>query len=160
MVVNFALYVKIKQMKNAKSGFTLVEIMFVVFIISLLLSILALEGIKLRRMANEMNAQANLKSIATSFEVYAAGHDGAYAPSSMDNLQYLVDGQYANQDFIVLGQMANFYYQLGSIEPEGYDIRAMAINPVLAEHNYQILTGAKILRSDTSVSSDTNFKNF
>jgi len=51
-------------------------------------------------------------------------------------------------------------HQLGSIEPWGYDIRAMAINPVLAEHNYQILTGAKILRSDTSLSSDTDFKDF
>ncbi|MDP2928143.1 MAG: prepilin-type N-terminal cleavage/methylation domain-containing protein [Candidatus Omnitrophota bacterium] len=147
-------------MKNNKSGFTLVEIMVVVFIISLLLSIVALEGIRLRRMANEMNAQANLKAIATSFEVYAAGHDGLYAASSMDNLQYLVDGKYATQDFIVLGQVANFRYQLGLITPAGYDIRAMAVNPVLAEHNYQILTGAKILRSNTSVSSDTEFNNF
>ena len=107
-----------------------------------------------------MNTQANLKAIATSFEVYAAGHDGSYAVSAMDNLQYLVDSKYATQDFIALGQVANFRYQLGSITPEGYDIQAMAVNPVLAEHNYQILTGAKILRSDTSVSSDTNFKNF
>ena len=112
------------------------------------------------RMANEMNAQANLKAIATSFEVYAASHDGLYAVSSMDNLQYLVDGKYAAQDFITLGQVANFRYLLGSIEPAGYDIRAMVVNPVLAEHNYQILTGADILRSDTSVSSDTDFKHF
>jgi prepilin-type N-terminal cleavage/methylation domain-containing protein len=147
-------------MKNRKFGFTLVEIMFVVFIISLLLSIVALEGIKLRRMANEMNAQANLKAIATSFEVYAASHDGLYADSSMDNLQYLVDGKYAAQDFIALSQVANFRYLVGSIEPAGYDIRAMVVNPVLAEHNYQILTGADILRSDTSVSSDTDFKHF
>ena len=147
-------------MKNHQTGFTLVEIMMVVFIISLLLSIVAVEGIRLRRMANEMNAQANLKGIATSFEVYAAGHDGSYAPSAMDNLQYLVDGQYAAQDFTVLGQVANFRYVLGSVERDGYDIRAMVINPVLAEHNYQILTGAKTLRSDTSVSSDTDFKNF
>ena len=147
-------------MKNNKHGFTLIEIMFSVLIISLLLSIVVLEGIKLKRMANEMNAQANLKAIATSFEVYAAGHDGAYAVSSMSNLQYLVDGKYAAQDFIALGQVANFRYQLGAIEPEGYDIRAMAVNPALVEHNYQILTGAKILRSDTSVSSDMDFKSF
>jgi prepilin-type N-terminal cleavage/methylation domain-containing protein len=160
MIANLRLYAKINKMKKKKSGFTLVEIMFVVFIVSLLLSIVALEGIRLRRMANDMNAQANLKAIATSFEVYAASHDGLYAASSMNNLQYLVEGKYAVQDFIALGQMANFYYVLGSIEPAGYDIRAMAVNPVLAEHNYQILTGAKILRSDTSVSSDTDFKNF
>ncbi|MCX5699894.1 MAG: prepilin-type N-terminal cleavage/methylation domain-containing protein [Candidatus Omnitrophica bacterium] len=147
-------------MKNRKSGFTLIEIIIVVLIISLLLSIVALEGIRLRRMANEMNAQANLKAIATSFEVYSAGHDGSYAASSMDNLQYLVDGKYAAQDFIALGQVANFRYQLGSITPAGYDIRAMAVNPVLAEHNYRIITGAILNRSDTSVSSDTDFKSF
>ena len=147
-------------MKNRKFGFTLVEIMFVVMIISLLLSIVAVEGIRLRRMANEMNAQANLRAIATSFEVYATSHTGVYAQASEANLQFLVDGQYAQQDFITSGQIGNFRYVLGSIEPSGYDIRAMAVNPVLADHNYQIITGANILRSDTSVSSDTDFKNY
>ena len=147
-------------MKNRQSGFTLVEIMFVVLIISLLLSIVVVEGLKLRKMANEMNAQANLKAIATSFEVYASSHSGVYAQTNEANLQFLVDGQYAAQDFITLGQVGNFRYVLGSVEPAGYDIRAMTVNPMLAEHNYQILTGAQILRSDTSVSSDTDFKNF
>lgn len=147
-------------MENRKSGFTLVEIVFVVFIISLLASILSLEGIKLRRMANEMNAQANLKAIATSFEIYAAGHDGTYAASPQNNMEYLVDGRYSAQDFIAIGQIANFRYQLGAIERWGYDIRAMAVNPVLADHNYQILPGAILKRSDTSVSSDTDFKLF
>lgn len=134
--------------------------MFVVLIISLLLSIVVVEGLKLRKMANEMNAQANLKAIATSFEVYASSHSGVYAQTNEANLQFLVDGQYAAQDFITLGQVGNFRYVLGSVEPAGYDIRAMTVNPMLAEHNYQILTGAQILRSDTSVSSDTDFKNF
>ena len=147
-------------MKNRKAGFTLIEIMFVVMIVSLLLSIVAVEGIRLRRMANEMNAQANLRAIATSFEVYATSHTGVYAQGSESNLQFLVDGQYAQQDFITSGQIGNFRYVLGSIEPSGYDIRAMAVNPVLADHNYQIITGANILRSDTSVSSDTDFKNY
>ena len=147
-------------MKNKKFGFTLIEIMIVVFIVSLLLSIVALEGIRLRRMANEMNAQANLKSIATSFEVYAAAHSGSYAPGNESDLQFLVEAQYATQDFINLGQIGNFRYLVGSILPSGYDIRAMAVNPVLAEHNYQIITGAKALRSDTAVSSDTVFKDF
>ena len=147
-------------MKNRKAGFTLIEIMFVVMIVSLLLSIVAVEGIRLRRMANEMNAQANLRAIATSFEVYATSHTGVYAQASEANLQFLVDGQYAQQDFITSGQIGNFRYVLGSIEPAGYDIRAMAVNPVLADHNYQIITGANILRSDTSVSSDTDFKNY
>jgi prepilin-type N-terminal cleavage/methylation domain-containing protein len=147
-------------MKNRQFGFTLIEMMLVVLIVSLLLSIVAVEGIRLRRMANEMNAQANLKSIATSFEVYAVAHTGVYAQADEVNMQFLVEAQYATQDFITLGQIGNFKYVVGSIEPAGYDIRAMAVNPVLAEHNYQIVTGAKILRSDTSVSSDTDFNSF
>jgi prepilin-type N-terminal cleavage/methylation domain-containing protein len=147
-------------MKNRNFGFTLIEIMVVVFIVSLLLSIVALEGIRLRRMANEMNAQANLRAIATSFEVYASAHDGVYAQNDEHNLQFLVDAKYAAEDFTVLGQIGNYRYLPGVILPSGYDIRAMAVNPVLAEHNYQILTGAKMLRSDTSVSSDTDFRNF
>lgn len=147
-------------MKNLKSGFTLIEIMTVVLIVSLLLSIVAVEGIKLRRMANEMNAQANLRAIATSFEIYASSHTGVYAQNNEVNLQFLVEGKYATVDFIALGQEGNYRYMLGSIDREGYDIRAMAVNPVLAEHNYQIVTGAQLLRSDTSVSSDTDFKSF
>jgi prepilin-type N-terminal cleavage/methylation domain-containing protein len=147
-------------MKIRNLGFTLIEIMIVIFIISLLLSMAGLEGLKLKRMANEMYAQANLKAIATSFEVYAASHAGAYAQTNAVNLQFLVDAKYATQDFLTLGQIGNFRYVSGSIGPGGYDIRAMAVNPLLAEHNYQILTGAKALRSNTSVPSDTNFKNF
>ena len=147
-------------MKNGKFGFTLIEIMIVVLIVSLLLSIVALEGIRLKRMANEMNAQANLKAIATSLEVYAAGHDGLYAALSMETLQYLVDSKYAVEDFTALDQVANFHYSIGSVEPAGYDIRAMAINPMLAEHNYQIISGGQLKRSDTSVSSDTDFKSY
>jgi prepilin-type N-terminal cleavage/methylation domain-containing protein len=147
-------------MKIRNFGFTLTEIMVVVFVISLLLSMVGLEVIRLRRIANEMNAQANLKSIATSFEVYAASHDSVYAPTDEDDLQFLVEAKYANIDFISQGPTGNFRFLAGSISPQGYDIRAIAVNPLLAEHNYQIVTGAKLLRSDSSASGDTNFKDF
>ena len=147
-------------MKIRNFGFTLTEIMVVVFVISLLLSMVGLEVIRLRRIANEMNAQANLKSIATSFEVYAASHDSAYAPTDEDDLQFWVEAKYANIDFISQGSTGNFRFLAGSIGPQGYDIRAMAVNPLLAEHNYQIVTGAKLLRSDSSAAGDTNFKDF
>ena len=160
MIAKPAFCAKIIDVKNRKSGFTLVEIMFVVFIISLLFSMAVVEGVKLRRMANEANVQANLKSIATSFEIYAAGHSGLYAVSEEVNLQFLVDAKYASQDFIKIGQVGNFRYILGSIGPIGYDIRAMAVNEALADHNYQILTGAMIRRSNTSNSGDTDFKSY
>ncbi|OQB10997.1 MAG: hypothetical protein BWY16_00718 [Candidatus Omnitrophica bacterium ADurb.Bin205] len=159
MIAKPALCVKIMNMKNSK-GFTLVEIMFVVFIISFLLSVAVVQGVKLRKSANESNVQANLKSIGTSFEIYAAGNGGLYAPGDMPNLQFLVDARCAPHDFITIGQIGNFRYIVGSITPIGYDIRAMAINSVLADHNYQILTGGMLRRSDTPGIGDTNFKSY
>jgi prepilin-type N-terminal cleavage/methylation domain-containing protein len=146
-------------MKNKKSGFTLVEIMFVVFIISFLLIIAIVQGTKLRKMANESNAQANLKSIAASFEIYSAGHAGAYSPSNdEENLQFLIDAKCAAQDFISIGQVGHFRYIPGSIEQGGYDIRAMAVSGALSDHNYQIITGGLMKRSDTADPGDTDFK--
>jgi len=55
-------------------------------------------------------------------------------------LQFLIEAKYATVDFIRLGETGNFRYLVGAITPAGYDIRAIAVNPVLAEHNYQILT--------------------
>jgi len=138
-------------------GFTLIEIMLVLLIISLVMSLLIINGVRLRAMANESNAQANLKSIAGSFEVYAASH-GAYAPGNESNMQFLVDAQCSYQDFINIGVIGNFQYVVGSIEPGSYDIRAMARNRALANHNYQILTGGLIKRTDSSDPGDTNFK--
>lgn len=140
-------------------GFTLVEIMFVVFIISFMISLAVVQGVEFRKMANESNVQANLKSIATSFEIYATRF-GSYAPGVESNLQFLVNAKCAVQDFISLGQVGHFHYIAGSITPSGYDIRAMAVSDALAKHNYQALTGGVIKRSDTASPADTNFKNY
>ena len=127
--------------------------------VGFLLIIAVVQGINLRKSANESNAQANLKSIAASFEIYAAGHSGAYAPSDDEvNLQFLVDAKCAPHDFIVIGQVGHFRYIPGSIERGGYDIRAIAVSEALSDHNYQIITGGLIKRSDTASPSDTEFK--
>jgi len=147
-------------MKNREAGFTLVEIMFVVFIIVFLLGIAIVQGVRLRKMANEANAQANIKGIASSFEIYAAGHGGSYSPGAEVNLQFLIDAKCATQDLVSIGQVGSFRYSVGSISPTGYDIRAIAVNSALADHNYQIITGAVMKRSDTASSGDTNFKSY
>lgn len=147
-------------MKNKVSGFTLVEITFVVFIISFLVSLAVVEGVVLRKKANEANVQANLKAIASGFEIYAAGHGGLYAPGDENNLQFLVDAKCATQDLVSIGQIGNFRYTVGSINPIGYDIRAMAVNNALADHNYQITTGAAIKRSDSAAPGDSDFKDY
>ena len=146
------------NMRTKNTAFTLVEIMFVVLILSFLVSIAVVQGVQLRKEANQANAMANLKGIAGAFEVYAAGHNAMYAPDIETNLQFLVDAKCAAQDFIAIGQVGNFRYVLGSIEPSGYDIRAMAVNTALADHNYQITVGGALKRSDTATPGDTDFK--
>ena len=147
-------------MKNKSKGFTLVEIMVVMAIVALLVSLAVIEGVQFRRQANESNAQANLRTIASGFEVYAARHGGVYAQGNESNLGFLVEDGCLFQDLVNIGQIGNFNYTVGSIEPGGYDIRAMAVNSALSNHNYQVITGGQLLRSDSAASSDTDFKPF
>jgi prepilin-type N-terminal cleavage/methylation domain-containing protein len=147
-------------MKKHKFAFSLVEVMMVMAIVTLLVSMAVVEGVKFRKQANESNCQANLKTIASAFEVYAAGHGGQYAPAIEDNLQFLVEGKYLAQDLVTTGMMGNFNYVVGSISPSGYELRAMARNMALADHNYQVTTGAQLKRSDTSAPEDIEFKSY
>jgi len=147
-------------MFKCQRGFTLVEIMVVMAIVALLVSIAVVEGAQFRKQANESNCVANLKAVAAGFEVYAARHSGVYAPVEEVNLQYLIDDGCLFQDLINMPQIGNFRYVVSVISQAGYDIRGMAINPALADHNYQISTGGILKRSETSVSSDTDFKSF
>ena len=140
------------------TGFTLVEIMVVMAILALLVSMAIVEGVQFRKQANEANAQANLKAIATGFEVYAARHGGVYAQGTESNLEFLVADGCLFQDLVNIGQTGNFKYTVGSIEPGGYDIRAMSVNSALSGHNYQIITGGQLRRTDSPSASDTDFK--
>lgn len=142
------------------AGFTLVEIMTVMFIVALLVSVAIVEGVKFRKAANESNAQANLKCIATAFEVYAASHGGSYAPGDETDLEFLLDAGYLNIDLTQLKQLGAFSYKITSVDSAGYDIMAIATNPALSNHNYQISNGGILRRSDTASSTDLDFKSF
>ncbi len=145
--------------KNSR-GFTLVEIMMVMAIVALLVSIAVVEGAQFRKQANEANCIANLKSILSGFEIYAARHNGEYAPATEQNLSFLIQEGCLFQDLVTFNQVGNFRYMVFSIDPSGYDIRAMAINSALADHNYQIRPGGQLKRSATAVSSDMDFQEF
>jgi prepilin-type N-terminal cleavage/methylation domain-containing protein len=147
-------------MFKSKLGFTLVEIMVVMAIVSLLVSVAIVEGVQFRKQANESNCMANLKAIASGFEVYSARHGGSYAPGSEASLQFLIDDNCLFQDLVAMNQVGNYRFVVGSVNPGGYDIMGLATNPALADHNYQIVTGGVLKRTDTSVSSDMDFKNF
>jgi len=147
-------------MFKSKFGFTLIEIMVVMAIVALLVSVAIVEGVQFRKQANESNCMANLKAIASGFEVYSARHSGAYAPGDEPNLQFLIDDGCLFQDLISMSQIGNYRFVVGSVNAAGYDIMGLAVNPALADHNYQIVSGGVIKRSETSVSSDLDFKEF
>jgi len=68
-----------------RRGFTLVEIMIVVAIIALLAAIAIPNLLGARRSANEAAARANVKTLATELETYAASTgNGAYYASLDD----------------------------------------------------------------------------
>jgi prepilin-type N-terminal cleavage/methylation domain-containing protein len=149
----------IKMKEKPEAAFTLMEIMMVMAIVALIVSIAIIESVQFRKQANESNCMSNLQAIATGFEIYAARHAGSYAPQEEHDLRYLVDEGYLYQD-LTMGQIGNFRYVIGSINLGGYDIRGLAVSPVLADHNYQIVTDGILKRSDTPVSSDMDFKSF
>lgn len=145
-------------MKNDIRGFALIEIMAVIAIVATLVSVAIVEGVQFRKQANESSAQLNLKAIASGFEIYAVRHWGVYAQGTEINLGFLVADGCLAQDLVSIGQNGNFRYTVGSIEPGGYDIRAMSVNSALSDHNYQIISGGQLRRTDSPAPSDTDFK--
>lgn len=144
-------------MRDSKKAFTLVEVMFVTLIIGLLLSMGMVAAAQCRKNAQESYCVANLKAVAAGFEIYAASH-GRYAPGEVSDLQFLLDAGCLHKDFTTMRQLGNFRYLVADAGLGGYDIRAMAVNTALSNHNYQITTGGQLKRSKTADPGDTDFE--
>ena len=78
------------------SGFTLIELMIVIAIISILSSILAPNFVRVRAQGHLIACKSNLKNIATCCELYAIDHDGRY-PQSLSVLTEVSMGGYLKQ---------------------------------------------------------------
>lgn len=74
-----------KRLSYAKKGFTMIELMIVIFIIAILAAILVPNFIRARDVARLTACKTNLKNIATSLESYSADNSGHY-PASLSGL--------------------------------------------------------------------------
>lgn len=105
-----------------RSGFTLVEIMIVVAIIALLAAIAIPNLLRARVNANEANAQATLKTIATACESYSSANNGDY-PAAVSDLTGATP-PYLNEDYTGTDP-AGYDYECGTMSASAYSCTAV-----------------------------------
>jgi len=97
-----------------KRGFTMVELMIVIAVISVLASIILPKMTGARNKAALEACKANLKHIAIAMDMYANDNKGVYGTSgtvALNSSCYLVTGGYLK---VVLCPLGNSYYLNGS----------------------------------------------
>lgn len=108
--------------KMDRKGFTLVEVMIVVSVIALLTAIAIPNVLKMRLTANDVAAQATLKTISTAFESFLTAN-GVYPPSKDELLT--VDPPYLSRDYFV-GTYSGFTYG-PTFDAAGYAVAAVPV---------------------------------
>jgi prepilin-type N-terminal cleavage/methylation domain-containing protein/prepilin-type processing-associated H-X9-DG protein len=81
--------------KQGSGAFTLIELLVVVAVISVLLAILFPVLSRVRKLANIIPCQSNLRQIAVAYQAYLNDHDGAFYQGFNANVLY---GGWAGED--------------------------------------------------------------
>ena len=127
---------------TTRSGFTLVEIMIVVAIIALLAAVGIPSLLNARRTANDAAASANIKSIATEMETYAAGAGAGAYPVKAELTANSISDRLCADDAATVTAVGGFDYGC-TLAAGGYTVTASATTCTsTGTKDYTIATGA------------------
>jgi type IV pilus assembly protein PilA len=129
-----------------RKGFTLVEIMIVVAIIALLAAIAIPNLLGARRTANEAAARANIKTLCTELETFAAGvGDGAY-PANLAALVAVSAAatRYCAAPCTTAGTGCGGYVYACTIAAGGYTLGAAPVSANTGTITFAASTGGQI----------------
>ena len=107
--------------RKMEQGFTLVEIMILVSIITLL-AVITIPNLRHFRMtANDRLAQATLRRMSTAAETYKTANNGNYPPNESALTGYL------DKAYCVNSPIAGYIYNCSGMSTSGYTITATPV---------------------------------